>query len=59
MLAVDLGDVVAGIVLVQHGVPHVSDGLSVALVLDVVDQFERDILHVNEGEEDEAVRKSV
>jgi len=50
MLAVDPGYVVAGVVMIHHGVPHVRDWLSVALMLDVVDQREWDVLHVDEGE---------
>ena len=50
MLAVDPGHVVASVVVVQHGVPHVCDRLPVAFMLDVVDQIEWNVLHVDEGD---------
>jgi hypothetical protein len=59
MLAVDPGHVVAGVVVVHHGVPHVRDRLPVALVLDVIDERERDVLDVDEGEENETVKQLV
>ena len=59
MLAVDPGHMVASVVVVHHGVPHVRDRLPVALVLDVIDERERDVLDVDEGEEDETVKQLV
>ena len=59
MLAVDPGNMVASVVVVHHGVPHVRDRLPVALVLDVIDERERDVLDVDEGEEDETVKQLV
>jgi hypothetical protein len=38
MLAEDPGHMVASVVVIHHGVPHVRDRLLVAPVLDVVDQ---------------------
>ena len=59
MLAVDPGHMVASVVVIHHGVPHVRDRLLVALVLDVVDEREWDVLDVDEGEENEAVKQLV
>ena len=59
MLAVDPGNMVASVVVVHHGVPHVRDRLPVALVLDVIDERERNVLDVDEGEEDETVKQLV
>ena len=59
MLAVDPGNMVASVVVVHHRVPHVRDRLPVALVLDVIDERERNVLDVDEGEEDETVKQLV
>ena len=59
MLAVDPGHMVASVVVIHHGVSHVRDRLLVALVLDVVDEREWDVLDVDEGEENEAVKQLV
>ena len=53
MLAVDPGYVIASVVVIHHGVPHVRNGLSVASVLDVVDQRIWDVLHEDEVDIDE------
>src|ERR1700712_1598506 len=45
---------VAGVVMIHHGIPHVRNRLSVVLVLDVVDQRKWYVLHVDEGEENKA-----
>ena len=50
MLAVYPGHVVASVVVVQHGVPHVCDRLPVGFMLDMVDEGERNVLHVDEGD---------
>lgn len=50
MLAVDPGHVVASVVMVHHGVPHVRNGLPVGLMFDVINQRERDVLHEDEGD---------
>jgi hypothetical protein len=56
VLAVDPGYMVASVVMIHHRIPHVCNRLSVALVLDVVDQREWYVLHVDEGEENKAAR---
>lgn len=56
MLAIDPGYMVASVVMIHHRIPHVRNRLFVALVLDVVDQREWYVLHVDEGEENKAAR---
>jgi hypothetical protein len=56
MLAVDPGYVVAGVIMVHHGVPHVRNRLFVTLVFDVIDQREGHVFHEDEGDQDDSVR---